>query len=91
MLEFRASNSTEKDWTATQSAIRLELQKALALDNRNADAWQALAAIEEDPDRAEADVRRAIAIEPTLARAQFRLAQVVLRTCTAQLPRGSTK
>jgi tetratricopeptide (TPR) repeat protein len=78
MLEFRASNSTEKDWTDTQIEIRQELQKALALDNRNADAWQALAAIEEDPDRAEAYVRRAVAIEPNSARAQFGLSQAVL-------------
>jgi TolB-like protein/DNA-binding winged helix-turn-helix (wHTH) protein len=78
MLEFRASNSTEKDWTDTQNEVRQGLQKALALDNRNADAWQALAAIEEDPDRAEAYVRRAVAIEPSSARAQFGLSQVVL-------------
>src|SRR5208283_2023014 len=68
MLEFRASNSTEKDWTDTQIEVRQDLQKALALDNRNADAWQTLAAIEEDPDRAEAYVRRAVAIEPSSAR-----------------------
>jgi TolB-like protein/DNA-binding winged helix-turn-helix (wHTH) protein len=78
MLEFRASNSSEKDWTDTQNEVRQDLQKALALDNRNADAWQALAAIEEDPDRAEAYVRRAVAIEPSSARAQFGLSQAVL-------------
>jgi TolB-like protein/DNA-binding winged helix-turn-helix (wHTH) protein len=78
MLEFRASNSSEKDWTDTQIVIRQELQKALALDNRNADAWQTLAAIEDDPDRAEAYVRRAVAIEPNSARAQFGLSQAVL-------------
>src|SRR5580658_2042929 len=32
MLEFRASNSTEKDWTDTQIEVRRDLQKALALD-----------------------------------------------------------
>jgi TolB-like protein/DNA-binding winged helix-turn-helix (wHTH) protein len=78
MLEFRASNSTERDWTDTQIEVRRELQKALALDNRNADAWQALAAVEDDPDRAEAYVRRAVAIEPDSARAQFGLSQAVL-------------
>ena len=78
MLEFRASNSTEKDWTHTQTEVRQELQQALALDNRNADAWQALAVIEEDPDRAEAYVRRAVEIEPNSARAQFGLSQAVL-------------
>jgi TolB-like protein/DNA-binding winged helix-turn-helix (wHTH) protein len=78
MLEFRASNSTEKDWTHTQTDVRRELQQALALDNRNADAWLALAVIEEDPDRAEAYVRRAVAIEPDSARAQFGLSQAVL-------------
>jgi DNA-binding winged helix-turn-helix (wHTH) protein/tetratricopeptide (TPR) repeat protein len=78
MLEFHASNSTEKDWTDTQREIREELQKALALDNRNADAWQVLAAIEEDPDRAQAYARRAVALEPNSARAQFGLSQVVL-------------
>jgi TolB-like protein/DNA-binding winged helix-turn-helix (wHTH) protein len=78
MLEFRASNSSEKDWADTQTVVRQELQKALALDNRNADAWQALAAIEDDPDRAEAFARRALAIEPNSARAQFGLSQVVL-------------
>ena len=78
MLEFRASNSTEKDWSDTQIEVRQELQKALALDNRNADAWQALAAIEDDPDRAEEYVRRAVAIEPNSARAQFGLSQAVL-------------
>jgi TolB-like protein/DNA-binding winged helix-turn-helix (wHTH) protein len=78
MLEFRASNSTEKDWSDTQAEVRDELQKALVLDNRNADAWQGLAAIEDDPDRAEAYVRRAVAIEPNSARAQFGLAQAVL-------------
>ena len=78
MLAFRASNSTERDWTDTQIQVRQELQKALALDNRNADAWQALAAIEDDPDRAEAYARRAVAIEPNSARAQFGLSQAVL-------------
>jgi TolB-like protein len=78
MLEFRASNSTENDWERTQIEVRQELEKALALDNRNADAWQALAAIEDDPDRAEAYDRRAVAIEPSLARAQFGLSQAVL-------------
>jgi TolB-like protein/DNA-binding winged helix-turn-helix (wHTH) protein len=78
MLEFRASNSTEKDWTDTQIEVRRDLQKALALDNRNADAWQALAAIEEDPDRAEAYARRAVAIESSSARAQYGLSQAVL-------------
>ncbi len=78
MLEFRASNSTEKDWADTQINIRQELQKALALDNRNADAWQGLAAIEDDPDRAEEYARRAVAIEPNSARAQFGLSQTVL-------------
>jgi TolB-like protein/Tfp pilus assembly protein PilF len=78
MLEFRASNSTEKDWTATQIDIRQEAQKALSLDNRNADAWQALAAIEDDPDRAEAYARRAVAIEPNSARAHFGLSRAVL-------------
>jgi TolB-like protein/DNA-binding winged helix-turn-helix (wHTH) protein len=78
MLEFRTSNSTEKDWTDTQIEVREDLQKALSLDNRNADAWQGLAVIEEDPDRAEAYVRRAVAIEPSSARAQFALSQAVL-------------
>jgi TolB-like protein/DNA-binding winged helix-turn-helix (wHTH) protein len=78
MLEFRASNSTQKDWTDTQMEVRQELQKALALDNRNADAWVALAAIEDDPDRAEVYARRAVAIEPNSARAQFGLSQAVL-------------
>ena len=55
-----------------------DLQKALALDSRNADAWTALSAIEDDPDRAEAYVRRAVAIEPNSARAQFGLSQAVL-------------
>jgi TolB-like protein/DNA-binding winged helix-turn-helix (wHTH) protein len=78
MLEFRTSDSTQRDWTDTQIEVRQELQKALALDNRNADAWQALAAIESDPDRAEAYVRRAVAIEPNSARAQFGLSQAVM-------------
>jgi TolB-like protein/DNA-binding winged helix-turn-helix (wHTH) protein len=78
MLAFRASNTTEKDWTDTQIEVRQELQKALALDNRNADAWQALAAVEDDPDRAEAYGRRAVAIEPNSARAQFALSRAVL-------------
>ena len=78
MLEYRTTNTTEKDWGDTQIEIRQQLQRALALDNRNADAWQALAAIEDDPDRAEAYVRRAVAIEPDLARAQFGLSQAVL-------------
>jgi len=89
MLAFRASNSTEKDWSDTQTQVRQELQKALALDNRNADAWQALAAIEDDPDRAETYARRAVAIEPNSARAQFGLSQAVLsqvyRTAPARL------
>jgi TolB-like protein/DNA-binding winged helix-turn-helix (wHTH) protein len=78
MLEFRVSNSTEKDWTDTQSQVREELQEALTLDNRNADAWRALAAIEDDPERAEAYARRAVTIEPNSARAQFGLSQAVL-------------
>jgi TolB-like protein/DNA-binding winged helix-turn-helix (wHTH) protein len=78
MLGFRASNSTEKDWTHTQIDLRQVLQKALALDSRNADAWQALAVIEDDPDRAETYVRRAVEIEPDSARAQFVLSQAVL-------------
>ena len=86
MLEFRASNSTEKDWTDTQIEVRQDLQKALALDNRNADAWQTLAAIEEDPDRAEAYVRRAVTIEPSSARAQFGLSQAVLSRVYGSAP-----
>ena len=90
MLEFRVSNSTEKDWTETQTEVRQDLQKALALDNRNADAWQALAAIEDDPDRAEAYARRAVAFEPSSARAQFALSQAVLsqvhRSAPARIP-----
>ena len=78
MLEYRASNSTEKDWTDTQIVVRQELEQALALDNRNADAWQTLAAIEDDPERAETYARRAVAIEPNSARAQFSLSQAVL-------------
>jgi TolB-like protein/DNA-binding winged helix-turn-helix (wHTH) protein len=78
MLAFRASNSTEKDWTDTQVEVRQDLQKALALDSQNADAWQVLAAIEDDADRAEAYDRRAVAIEPSSARAQFALSQAVL-------------
>jgi adenylate cyclase len=78
MLAFRASNSTERDWADTQIDVRQDLQKALALDSRNADAWQALAAIEDEPDRAEAYDRRAVAIEPSSARAQFALSQAVL-------------
>jgi TolB-like protein/DNA-binding winged helix-turn-helix (wHTH) protein/Tfp pilus assembly protein PilF len=78
MLAFRASNTTERDWTDTQIEVRQELQKALALDNRNADAWQALAAVEDDPDRAEAYDRRAVAIEPSSARAQYALSKAVL-------------
>jgi TolB-like protein/DNA-binding winged helix-turn-helix (wHTH) protein len=86
MLAFHASNSTEKDWTDTQIEVRQELQKALALDNRNADAWQALAAIEDDPDRAEAYDRRAVAIEPNSARAQFALSQAVLSQAYRSAP-----
>ena len=78
MLAFRASNSTERDWTDTQVQIRQELETALQLDNRNADAWQTLAAIEDDPDRAEADDRRAVTIAPRMARAQFSLSQAIL-------------
>jgi TolB-like protein/DNA-binding winged helix-turn-helix (wHTH) protein len=86
MLEFRASNSTQKDWTDTQIEVRQELQKALALDNRNADAWQVLAAIEDDSDRAEAYARHAVAIEPTSARAQFGLSQAVLSHVYSSAP-----
>jgi TolB-like protein/DNA-binding winged helix-turn-helix (wHTH) protein len=86
MLAFRASNSTDKDWTDTQIKVREELQSALALDNRNADAWQALAAVEDDPDRAEAYARRAVAIEPNSARAQFGLSQVVLSRVYSSAP-----
>ena len=78
MLAFRASNSSDKDWSDTQIEVRQELEKALALDNRNAEAWQVLAAIEGDPDRAEAFDRRAVALEPDSARAQFALSQAVL-------------
>jgi len=86
MLAFRASNSTEKDWTDTQFQVRQELQKALALDNRNTDAWQALAAVEDDPDRAEAYARRAVAIEQNSARAQFGLSQAVLSQVNRAAP-----
>ena len=85
MLAFRSSNFTEKDWTDTQSQVRQELQQALALDSQNAEAWQGLAAIEEDPDRAEAYARRAVVIEPNSARAQFGLSQAVL----SQVYRGA--
>jgi TolB-like protein/DNA-binding winged helix-turn-helix (wHTH) protein len=86
MLAFRASNTTEKDWTDTQVEVRNDLQKALALDNRNADAWQVLAAVEDDPDRAEAYDRRAVAIEPSSARAQFALSQAVLSQAYRSAP-----
>jgi TolB-like protein/DNA-binding winged helix-turn-helix (wHTH) protein/Tfp pilus assembly protein PilF len=78
MLAYHASNSTDKDWTDTQIEARQELQKALALDNRNADAWLTLAAFETDPDRAESYDRRAVDIEPNSARAQFGLSQAML-------------
>jgi len=86
MLAFRASNAAERDWTDTQVEVRQELEKALALDNRNADAWQALAAIEDDPDRAEAYDRRAVAIEPSSARAQYALSQAVLSQAYRSAP-----
>jgi TolB-like protein/DNA-binding winged helix-turn-helix (wHTH) protein len=86
MLAFRASNSTDRDWSDTQIEVRQELEKALALDNRNADAWQVLAAIEDDPDRAEAYDRRAVAIEPNSARAQFALSQAVLSQAYRSAP-----
>ena len=86
MLAFRASNSTDKDWSDTQIEVRQELEKALALDNRNAEAWQVLAAIEGDPDRAEAYDRRAVAIEPNSARAQFALSQAVLSQAYRSAP-----
>ena len=86
MLAFRASNSSDKDWSDTQSEVRQDLEKALALDNRNAEAWQVLAAIEGDPDRAEAYDRRAVALEPDSARAQFALSQAVLSLAYRSAP-----
>ena len=77
MLEFRTSNSATEDWKTTQVEVRRYLDKALALDSRNADAWQTLAAVEEDPDRSEVYNRRAVALEPGLARAQFGLSRAV--------------
>lgn len=77
MLEFRTSDSAEQDWKAMQAEVRQELEKALALDSRNADAWQTLAAVEEDRDRSEVYDRRAVALEPSLARAQFGLSRAV--------------
>ena len=86
MLAFRTSNSTEKDWASTQTEVRRDLENALTLDDRNADAWQALAAVEDDPERAEADDRRAVAIEPNSARAQFALSQAVLQRAYRSAP-----
>jgi TolB-like protein/DNA-binding winged helix-turn-helix (wHTH) protein len=86
MLAFRVSNSTDKDWSDTQIEVRQDLEKALALDNRNAEAWLVLAAIEDDPDRAEAYGRRAVAVEPNSARAQFALAQGVLSQAYRSAP-----
>ena len=85
-LEFRSSNSTEKDWTYAQMEARQELQKALTLDNRNVDAWLALAAFEDDPDRADAYVHRAVAIEPNSARTQFALSQIILSRAYESAP-----
>lgn len=89
MLEFRSSNSTDKDWADIQAEVRQEVEKALALDSRNADAWQMLGAIEGDPERAEVYVRRAVALEPNSARVQFGLFQSVLsevgRTAPARI------
>lgn len=77
MLEFRTGDSFESDFKQMQIEVRDNSQKALALDNRNADAWQILGAVEEDLDRAELYGRRAVALEPNLARAQFGLARTV--------------
>jgi TolB-like protein/DNA-binding winged helix-turn-helix (wHTH) protein/tetratricopeptide (TPR) repeat protein len=86
MLAFRTSDATQEDWAATQAEVRRLLDEALALDDRNADAWQARAAVETDPERSELDGRRAVALEPSLARAQFGLAQVVLQKTYGAAP-----
>ncbi|HEY2465287.1 MAG TPA: tetratricopeptide repeat protein [Steroidobacteraceae bacterium] len=79
MLDLRPTDSSEKDNSATQEDARQLLGKALALDSRNADAWQTLATAENDPVRSETYARRAVAIEPSLARAQFGLSEALSR------------
>ena len=79
MLDLRPTDTSERDRLATQAEARQLLEKALALDSRNADAWQTLAIAENDPVRSEIYARRAVAIEPSLARAQFGLAEALSR------------
>jgi TolB-like protein/DNA-binding winged helix-turn-helix (wHTH) protein/cytochrome c-type biogenesis protein CcmH/NrfG len=79
MLDLRPTDSSERDRLATQAEARLLLEKALALDPHNADAWQTLATAENDPARSEIYERRAVALEPSLARAQFGLSEALSR------------
>lgn len=71
------SNSDAREWQSRRKEIQALVDKALALNERNADAWQVRAAIEEDMDRSETYDRRAVALEPNLARAQFGLSRAV--------------
>ena len=76
-LDFHFSDTVDVQWQQTQHDVRPLLERALQLDAANADAYETLAAMEDDLERAEMYGRRAVELEPNSARAHFGLSRIL--------------
>jgi TolB-like protein/DNA-binding winged helix-turn-helix (wHTH) protein/Flp pilus assembly protein TadD len=65
----------QSKWKSVQAAVRQLTAKALQLDSRNAEAYRAMADVEDDPTRREIYNRHAVALEPNSGQAQNTLAE----------------
>jgi TolB-like protein/DNA-binding winged helix-turn-helix (wHTH) protein/cytochrome c-type biogenesis protein CcmH/NrfG len=76
-IMFRGSDQADGKWESMVQESRQLLERALELDPNNAEAFEVLASLEEDVDRAELYVRRALELAPNLARAHSQLAEIL--------------
>ena len=65
----------QSTWKSARAEVRQLTAKALQLDGRNAEAYRAMADVEDDPTRRDSYNRHAVALEPNSAQAQNTLAE----------------
>src|SRR4029077_1116524 len=68
----------QSQWKSVQADVRQLTAKALQFDDRNAEAYGALAFVEDDRTRRGVYTRHAVALEPNSARSHYDLAQEAL-------------
>jgi TolB-like protein/DNA-binding winged helix-turn-helix (wHTH) protein len=75
--EHHRSDQFERQWRQVQTEAYVLVQRALELDPENADAYEVLALLEDDQERMEINMRRALELQPNSARAQLGLADAL--------------